>query len=325
MSANKDGLRTANRTVPPPKPKADLSTELCGIPLKNPVIPASGTFGFGYEMAGWYDLNVLGGIALKGTTREARFGNPTPRIAEAASGMLNAIGLQNPGVDAVLLKELPQLRKVYSGMLMANISGFSVEEYVFVAQRFDQNPDTDLLEINVSCPNVEHGGMAYGTSAKAAAEVTAAVKRSVKKPVLIKLSPNVTDIVEIARACEAEGADGLVLINTLMGMRIDPVTGRSIVSTGGCGFSGPAIKPIALRMVFDVCACVDIPVVGVGGIADASDVLEFISAGAAAVQVGAQNLVDPFACRNIIEDLPIVMDAFGIGSLREIRGRAHKK
>lgn len=300
----------------------DMTVDLCGVTLKNSVIPASGTFGYGYEMAEWYDLNLLGGIALKGTTREARFGNPTPRIAEAASGMLNAVGLQNPGVDAVLAEELPKLRRVYTGPAIANISGFSIEEYVYVAQKFDANPEAALLEINISCPNVKCGGMAFGTSPEAAAEVTAAVKAAVKKPILIKLSPNVTDIAAIARACENAGADGLVLINTLLGMRIDPLSGKPIVSTGSCGFSGPAIKPVALRMVWDCCKAVNIPVVGVGGIADAWDVLEFLSAGAAAVQVGAQNLVDPYACRNIIEDLAALMQGYGFGSLADIRGRA---
>lgn len=301
---------------------SDMTTTLCGVALKNPVIPASGTFGYGYEMAEWYDLNLLGGIALKGTTRDKRFGNPTPRIAEAACGMLNAVGLQNPGIEAVLAEELPQLREVYNGPAIANISGFSLEEYVEVARRFDENPEAALLELNISCPNVQHGGMAFGTTPAAAAAVTAAVKKAVQKPVLVKLSPNVTDIVAIARACEEAGADGLVLINTLLGMRIDPLSGQPIVSTGSCGFSGPAIKPIALRMVWDCCRAVGIPVVGVGGIADAWDVLEFLSAGAAAVQVGAQNLVDPFACRNIIEDLAALMKAYGFASLDDIRGRA---
>ncbi len=301
-----------------------MDVDLCGVALKNPIMPASGTFGYGHEMAEWYDLNLLGGIALKGTTRDARFGNPPPRIAEAASGMLNAIGLQNPGVRAVIQDELPKLRQAYKGAVLANISGFSVEEYAYVAQMLDMAPGVDLLEVNISCPNVQHGGMAFGQSPEAAAEVTRAVKAVVQKPVLMKLSPNVGDIVAIARACEEAGADGLVLINTLLGMRIDPVSGRPIVSTGSCGFSGPAVKPVALRMVFDVCAAVGIPVVGVGGIADAWDVLEFLSAGAMAVQVGAQNLVDPFACPHILADLATLMEGYGFAALEEIRGRAHR-
>lgn len=301
----------------------DITTSLSGIVLPNPVIPASGTFGFGYEMASWYDINVLGGISLKGTTKDARFGNPTPRIAECASGMLNAVGLQNPGVEAVIAEELPKLRKVYSGLAIANISGFVLEEYVYTAQKFDADDTAAILEINVSCPNVQHGGMAFGTSPQAAAEVTAAVKKVVKKPVYIKLSPNVTDIVAVARACEEAGADGLVLINTLLGMRIDPRAGKPIVSIGSCGFSGPAVKPVALRMVHDVCKAVKVPVIGVGGIATADDVLEFVSAGASAVQVGSQNLVDPYACPKIIESLPKVMEEYGIESLQSIKGRAH--
>lgn len=301
----------------------DITTSLSGIAMPNPVIPASGTFGFGYGMAEWYDLNLLGGISLKGVTQEARFGNPTPRIAECASGMLNAVGLQNPGVEAVLAEELPRLRKVYQGLVIANISGFSLQEYVYTAQKFDADDTAAILEINVSCPNVQHGGMAFGTSPQAAAEVTAAVKKAVKKPVYIKLSPNVTDIAAVALACEEAGADGLVLINTLLGMRIHPRTGKPIVSIGSCGFSGPAIKPVALRMVYEVSRVVKIPIIGVGGIACADDVLEFISAGASAVQVGSQNLVDPYACPKIIEELPQVMREYGIASLQSIKGRAH--
>ncbi len=300
----------------------EVAVTLCGVPMKNPVMPASGTFGFGYEMAEWYDLELLGGIAIKGTTREARYGNPTPRIAECASGLLNAIGLQNPGVEVVVAEELPRLRQCFSGAVLANVSGFSVKDYVETAVFLDASPDVDLLEVNISCPNVKLGGMAFGTDAKLAAEVTHAVKWAVKKPVLVKLSPNVTSIVEIAKACEASGADGLVVANTLLGMRIDPKTGRPIVSTGMCGFSGPAVKPVALRMVYEVAGAVSVPVVGVGGIADANDVLEYISAGATAVQVGSQNLVDPYACRSIIEELPQLMRRYGIGSLDAIRGRA---
>ena len=301
-----------------------LETSLSGIKLKNPVIPASGTFGFGQEMARFYDLNVLGGISLKGTTGEERFGNPTPRIAECREGLLNAVGLQNPGVDAVVAHELPAVRKIYDGVLLANISGFSVEEYVAVAKKFDAADQIDILEINISCPNVRHGGMAFGTDPGAAQEVTAAVKAVTKKPVYMKLSPNVTDIAAIARACEAGGADGITLINTLLGMVIDPRTGRPIVSTKMSGFSGPAIKPVALRMVYQAAAAVNLPIIGVGGISTADDVLEFMSAGASAVQVGAQNLVDPFACPRIINELPRKLDEYGIGSLQEIIGRSHK-
>ena len=266
-----------------------LETTLSGITLKNPVIPASGTFGFGQEMSRFYDLNVLGGISLKGTTGEERFGNPTPRIAECREGMLNAVGLQNPGVDAVVARELPAIRKIYDGVLLANISGFSVEEYVAVAQKFDAAGEIDILEINISCPNVRHGGMAFGTDPGAAREVTAAVKAVTKKPVYMKLSPNVTDIAAIAKACEAGGADGITLINTLLGMVIDPRTGRPIVSTKMSGFSGPAIKPVALRMVYQAAQAVHIPIIGVGGISTADDVIEFMSAGASAVQVGPES------------------------------------
>ncbi len=300
----------------------NLTTQLCGVELKNPIMPASGTFGFGYEMQEWYDLNCLGAIVLKGTTKEARFGNPTPRIAEAASGVLNAIGLQNPGVDAVLANDLPKLRECYNGPIIANIAGFSVDEYVVVAQKFDENDGIDILEINISCPNVKHGGIAFGTNPKDAAKITAAVKTVAKKPVLIKLSPNVTDIASIAAACEGSGADGLVLVNTFLGMRIEPKTGKPIVFTGKCGFSCPAIKPMALAMVHTVCATVKIPVVGVGGIANANDVLEFLSAGAVAVQVGSQNLVEPCVCRDIAATLPAVMAGYGLGRMEEVRGRA---
>jgi len=301
-----------------------LETTLSGITLKNPVIPASGTFGFGQEMSRFYDLNVLGGISLKGTTGEERFGNPTPRIAECRAGMLNAVGLQNPGVDAVVARELPAVRKIYDGVLLANISGFSIDEYVMVAEKFDKAPEIDILEINISCPNVRHGGMAFGTDPSAAEEVTKAVKAVTHKPVYMKLSPNVTDIAAIAKACAAGGADGITLINTLLGMVIDPRTGKPIVSTKMSGFSGPAIKPVALRMVYQVAQAVDLPIIGVGGIATADDVIEFMSAGASAIQVGAQNLVDPFACPNIINELPKKMDEYGIGSLKDIIGRSLK-
>ena len=302
--------------------KPDTRVVLCGKTLPNPVITASGTFGFGYEMAEWFSLNMLGGISMKGTTAAPRFGNPTPRIAECAGGLLNAVGLQNPGVKAVIAEELPKLRERYDGAVFANISGFSVDEYVEVSKLFDTQPGVDFLEINISCPNVKSGGMAFGTSAAAAAQVVRTVRQRVKKPIFIKLSPNVTSIIEIAKACEAEGADGLVVANTLLGMRIEPCSGRPIVSTATCGFSGPAVKPVILRMVYEVCGAVNIPVIGVGGIASADDVLEYISAGAVAVQVGSQTLVDPAACKTIIETLPVVMEAYKIDSLQSIMGRA---
>ena len=292
------------------------------VELPNPVIPASGTFGFGYEMAKWYDINCLGAISLKGTTLNARYGNPLPRIAECEGGLLNCIGLQNPGVDAVISEELPKLKEVYSGVKLANISGFSIDEYVETARRFD-TADVDILEINVSCPNVHGGGLAFGASAKAAGEVCASVKRVCKKPVFMKLSPNVTDICEIARACEAEGADGLTITNTLLGMVIDPRRGKPIVSTKMAGFSGPAIMPVSLRMVYQAYEAVKIPIIGAGGIRTADDVICYLSAGASAVQVGAHNLVDPMACKKIIDDLPKKMAEYKIDSLQSIIGRAH--
>ena len=302
----------------------DLRVRLGDLTLKNPVMPASGTFGFGYEMARFYDLNLLGAISLKGTTLHERFGNPTPRIAECDRGLLNAIGLQNPGVDAVIAREIPRLREVYGGPVIANISGFALEEYAETAARLDGCPDVDILEINISCPNVKHGGMAFGTQPEAAREVAEAVKARCKKPVYMKLSPNVTDIVSIARACAQGGADGLVLINTLLGMVIDPRSGKPVVSTGAAGFSGPAVKPVAVRMVYQAYQATGLPIIGVGGIATADDVIEMLSAGAAAVQVGAQNLVDPWACKRIIDELPGKMAQYGISSLQEITGRAHK-
>ncbi len=303
---------------------ADLQVSLGQLRLKNPVIPASGTFGFGYEMVRFYDLDRLGAISLKGTTLHERFGNPTPRIAECREGLLNAIGLQNPGVFAVIEREIPRLREVYHGPVIANISGFSIEEYVETARLFDGCADVDILEINVSCPNVRHGGMAFGTQPEAAREVTEAVKKACRKPVYMKLSPNVTDIAAIARACEQGGADGLVLINTLLGMVISPRTGKPVVSTGAAGFSGPAVKPVAVRMVYQAYAATDLPIIGVGGVATADDVLEMLSAGASAVQVGAQNLVDPWACEGIIDALPEKMAQYGIESLSGIIGRAHR-
>lgn len=300
-----------------------MRVHLGGIALPNPVMPASGTFGFGHEMARFYDLNRLGGIALKGTTEKARFGNPTPRVAECREGMLNAIGLQNPGARAVAGEELPRLRQVYGGVVLANISGFSIEEYVRVAEVFDLEDQVDILEINISCPNVRHGGMAFGVTPDGAASVCRAVKAACKKPVFMKLSPNVGDIADIALACEAAGADGLCLINTLLGMVIDPRTGKPIVSTKMAGFSGPAIKPVALRMVYQVSERVSIPVIGCGGVATADDVLEMLSAGASAVQVGTQNLVDPWACARILDELPAKMAEYGISTIQSIIGRAH--
>ena len=296
---------------------------LCGIDLDNPVIPASGTFGFGYEFARFYDLNILGSMSLKGTTKDPRYGNPLPRIAETERGIINAIGLQNPGIDAVIANELPKLKPLYNDKVIANISGFSVEEYVHTASMFDKEDQVGILEINISCPNVKAGGMAFGTSAENAALVCREVKKAVKKPVFMKLSPNVTDIVSIAKACEEAGADGISLINTMLGMRIDLKTGKPIVSTKMAGFSGPAIKPVAVRMVYQVYEAVNIPIIGIGGIATAEDVIEFMMAGASAVQVGAQNLVNPYACRDIINDLPKVMEKYRIEKLTDIIGKAH--
>ena len=301
----------------------DLSVTLSGVKLDNPIIPASGTFGFGYEFADWYDINVLGSISLKGTTKEPRFGNPTPRIAEIPSGLLNSVGLQNPGVDDVIEKEIPRLEKCFSKPLIANISGFSVEDYVYCAEKFDKVSQVGILEINISCPNVHGGGMSFGTSAKAAALVTSAVKKTVKKPVYIKLTPNVTDIAEIARAVEEAGADGISLINTPLGMRIDISRRKPILSNKTGGMSGPCVLPLALRMVFQAYEAVKIPIIGMGGISSANDVIEMMLAGASAVQVGAANLVDPCACRNIIEELPAVCEKHGIKKISEITGGAH--
>ena len=298
----------------------DLSTSLCGLQLKNPVIPASGTFGFGLELAADMGLNVLGGISLKGTTREARYGNPTPRIAECGSGMINSVGLQNPGIDALVSEKVPALRKVYDGCVIANISGFSVDEYRECCARADACEGIDLIEVNVSCPNVHGGGLAFGTSARAAAEVTAAVKEVCRKPVFIKLSPNVTDIVEIARACEDAGADGLTLVNTFLGMRIDIARRQPVLANKMGGFSGAAIFPIALRMVYQVAHACHIPIMGCGGVSSARDVVEMMMAGATAVQVGAENLRNPFACPEIIEALPSLMEELRIDKLKDIIG-----
>ena len=295
----------------------DLSVSLCGIRLKNPVVPASGTFGFGLELADTFDLKLLGGISLKGTTREARFGNPTPRIAECNAGMINSVGLQNPGIEVLVSEKAPALRKIYDGCIIANISGYSVEEYAFNCARADACPDIDLIEVNVSCPNVHGGGMAFGTDPA----VTKAVREAVsRKPVFIKLSPNVTDIVAIARACEDAGADGITLINTLLGMRIDIRKRKPVIANKMGGFSGPAVFPLALRMVYQVAHACSIPVMGCGGVARAEDVIEMMMAGATAVQVGAENLRNPLACPEIIEALPALMDSLGINSLQEIIG-----
>ena len=297
-----------------------LSVNLSGIELDNPVIPASGTFGFGYEFAELYDINVLGTFSFKGTTRDSRFGNPTPRIAECTAGMINAVGLQNPGVDKVISEELPKLARVFHKKVMANVSGFSVEDYAYTCERLDSIDQIGWFEVNVSCPNVHGGGMSFGTSPEAAAEVTRAVKRVTHKPVFIKLSPNVTDIVSIARACEDAGADGISLINTLLGMRIDLRTRRPVIANKMGGFSGPAIFPVAVRMVYQVARAVSVPVIGMGGVSSARDVIEMMLAGATAVQVGAANLVDPFASKKIIEDLPSVMDEYGIDTLESMIG-----
>lgn len=298
----------------------DLSVNLCGLRLDNPVIPASGTFGFGLEMADAFDLDILGGISLKGTTGEARFGNPTPRIAECEGGMINSVGLQNPGIDALVDEKVPALRKIYHKTVIANISGFSVEEYARNCAKADACEGIDIIEVNVSCPNVHNGGMAFGTCTSAAAEVTVSVKAVCRKPVFIKLSPNVTDIVEIARACEDAGADGLTLINTMLGMRIDIRRRKPIVAAGMGGFSGRAIFPVALRMVHQVSKACRIPVMGCGGVASAEDVVEMMMAGASAVQVGAENIRNPYACPEIIAALPEVMEILGIEKLSEIQG-----
>ena len=297
--------------------------KLCGIELDNPIIPASGTFGFGYEFAELYDINILGSLSFKGTTLEPRFGNPTPRIAEAPSGMLNAVGLQNPGVDRVVSEELPKLYRVFDKPVMANVSGFSVDEYVRTVEKLDGEDRIGWFEVNISCPNVHGGGMSFGTSPEAAEEVTRAVRRVTKKPIIIKLSPNVTDIVSIAKACEAGGADGVSLINTLMGMRIDLKSRKPLIKNKTGGLSGPAIKPVAVRMIYQVYEGVKIPIVGMGGVSCAEDVIELMLAGATAVEVGAENLVNPYACRDIIEDLPRVMEKYRINSLAEIIGGAH--
>ena len=301
----------------------NMKTTLCGIELDNPVIPASGTFGYGYEFAELYDINCLGTLSMKGSTRDPRFCNPTPRIAECAGGMMNSVGLQNPGIDAVISTELPKLRKVFHKPIMANICGYSLEEYAENAAKMDNAEQVAWLEINISCPNVHHGGMSFGTVPENAAEVTRAVKAVTTKPIIMKLTPNVTDIVSIAKACEEAGADGIALINTMMGMAIDLRTKKPLLANVTGGLSGPCVKPVALRMVYQVSQAVNIPVIGIGGVATAEDVLEMMLAGATAVEVGAANVADPFACKKIIDNLPAVMKKYNITNLRDIIGGAH--
>lgn len=300
-----------------------LAVNLCGLDMGNPIIPASGTFGFGYEFAELYDINCLGTFSFKGTTKEARFGNPTPRIAETPNGMINAVGLQNPGVEKVISEELPKLKECFNKKVMANVSGFSVEDYAYTCEKLDKESQVGWLEVNVSCPNVHGGGMSFGTSPEAAAEVTRAVKAVTTKPVIIKLSPNVTDIASIAKACEEAGADGISLINTLLGMRIDLRTKKPVIANKMGGFSGSAIFPVALRCVYQVYEAVNIPIVGMGGVSSADDVIEMMLAGATAVEIGAANLVDPFVCKDIIAQLPQAMDKYGIKNLKDIIGGAH--
>ena len=297
-----------------------MSVNLCGIELDNPVIPASGTFGYGYEFAELYDINSLGPVSFKGTTKDPRFGNPTPRIAECYAGMINAVGLQNPGVEKVISEELPKLKACFDKKVMANVSGFSVEDYAYTCEKLDACEQVGWLEVNVSCPNVHGGGMSFGTSPEAAAEVVKAVKSVTTKPVIVKLSPNVTDIVAIAKACEQAGADGISLINTMLGMRIDLRTRKPVIANKMGGFSGPAIFPVAVRMVYQVAHAVNIPVIGMGGVSTAEDVIEMMLAGATAVEVGAANLVDPYASRDIVENLPKAMAKYGIENLQDIIG-----
>lgn len=301
----------------------NTKVDLSGIELDNPIIPASGTFGYGYEFAEIYDINMLGTFSFKGTTAEPRFGNPTPRIAECTSGMINSVGLQNPGVEKVISEELPRLKKCFNKPVMANVSGFSVDEYASTCEKLDKCEQVGWLEVNVSCPNVHNGGMSFGTSPEDAARVTKAVKAVTTKPIYIKLSPNVTDIVSIAKACEEAGADGISLINTMLGMRVDLKTRKPVIANKMGGFSGAAIMPVALRMVYQVYEAVNIPIIGMGGVSCAEDVIEMMMCGATAVQVGAANLVDPCACKNIIDALPEVMKKYKIESLTDIIGAAH--
>lgn len=301
----------------------DLSVNLCGEKLDNPIIPASGTFGFGYEFAELYDINCLGTFSFKGTTKDARFGNPTPRIAETPNGMINAVGLQNPGVEKVISEELPKLKKCFNKKVMANVSGFSIDDYAYTCEKLDNEDQVGWLEVNISCPNVHGGGMSFGTSPEMAAKVTKAVKSVTHKPVIIKLTPNVTNIAEIAKACEDGGADGISLINTLLGMRIDLKTKKPVIANKMGGFSGNAILPVALRCVYQVYEAVKIPIVGMGGVSTAEDVIEMMLAGATAVEIGAANLINPFVCRDIIMNLPKTMEKYNINSLKEIIGGAH--
>lgn len=301
----------------------DITTQLCGLKLANPVIPASGTFGFGQEFAKLYDINCLGSFSFKGTTKEPRFGNPTPRIADCGNGMINSVGLANPGIDRVISEELPAMKKIFNKPVIANISGFSIDEYKYCCERIDKEEQVGIIEVNISCPNVHAGGMAFGTSPEAAAEVTAAVKSVTKKPVFMKLSPNVTDITAIAKACEEAGADGISLINTILGMRIDIKRRKTVVANKMGGFSGPAIFPVAVRMVYQVYEAVKIPIIGMGGVSSAQDVIEMMMAGASAVQIGAQNLVDPYVCPRIIEELPGLCEKLKIEKLSDIIGAAH--
>lgn len=302
----------------------DTKVELCGIEMDNPVMAASGTFGYGYEFAELYDINCLGSFSFKGTTAEARFGNPTPRIAECTEGVINSVGLQNPGVEKVISEELPRLSQVFNKKVMANVCGFSPEEYAHVTEMFDPCDQIGWFEINVSCPNVHEGGLAFGTDKNAAAEIVKTVRNKTKKPIIIKLSPNVTDIAEIAKACEAAGADGISLINTMLGMRIDLRTGKPVLANKMGGFSGPAVFPIALRMVWQVYEAVDIPIIGIGGISSPEDVIEMMMAGATAVEIGAANMVNPYVCRDTVEALPDIMKKYGITSLKDIIGGAHE-
>ena len=301
----------------------DLSVNLSGVELTNPIIPASGTFGFGYEFAEIYDINILGPFSFKGTTKEPRFGNPTPRIAECPAGMINSVGLQNPGIDKVIAEELPKLRQCFKKPVVANISGFSIDEYKYCCERINKEEQVGIIEVNVSCPNVHNGGMSFGTMPESAAEVTKAVKSVTDKPVYMKLSPNVTDITAIAKACEEAGADGISLINTLMGMRIDLKTKKPVIANKMGGFSGSAIFPVALRMVYQVYEAVNIPIIGMGGVTTAEDVIEMMLAGATGVQIGAANLINPYVCKDIIEKLPEVMAKYNIEKLSDIIGGAH--
>lgn len=302
----------------------NTAVTFCGLKLENPIIPASGTFGYGREFAQLYDINLLGSFSFKGTTREERFGNPLPRIAECTGGMINSVGLQNPGIERVIKEELPQIKKIFSKPVIANIGGFSAEEYAYCCHEMDKQEQVGLIEVNISCPNVHGGGISFGTDPKAAAEVTRAVKAVTTKPVIIKLTPNVTDIAEIALACQEAGADGLSLVNTLLGMRIDLARKKPIIANKMGGFSGPAIFPVALRMVYQVFEAVNIPIMGMGGVNSAEDVIEMMLAGASAVQVGAANLVNPYACRDIVLSLPRVMEKYGIQNLTDIIGGAHE-